>query len=67
MSTAFQMGEAEREFTLGLPLPREVVPISMWAEILGATTKATDELLGYALGWAMEKERRHNAKADRST
>lgn len=57
VSTAFNLVGEEGEFRLGLPLPREVVPVSMWSEILGATTKATDELLGYALGWAMEKDR----------
>lgn len=58
VGAAFQLGEEERAFTMGLPLPREVVPISLWAEILGAATKATDELLGYTLDWAIEKDRR---------
>jgi hypothetical protein len=59
IGTAFQLDEEEeRAFTLGIPLPHDVVPISMWTEILSATTRATDELLGYALGWAAEKDRR---------
>jgi len=65
VATAFQLGDEDGQFTLGVPLRREVVPLSVWAEIVGATTKATDEVLGYALGWAMEKDRRLEGQSGR--
>lgn len=65
VSTAFRLGEEEGEFVVGIPLPREFVPVSVWSEILGATTKATEELLGYAVGWAMEKDRRSQIEGRR--
>lgn len=54
MSATTQVGEGN-EFFMGIPLRPTVIPESLWHEIYIASSRATEEILDYVLGWAARK------------
>ena len=49
-------GDSEGVFLTRVPFDPEIVPLRIWAELLGATAQATREILAYAQAWGAQKE-----------
>jgi len=54
MRATTQVG-AENDFFMGIPLRPTVLPESLWLEVYGAASQATEEIVDYALEWASRK------------
>lgn len=54
MRATTQVGD-NHEFFMTIPLRPDIIPESLWQEVYGAASQATEEIFDYALGWAARK------------